>query len=135
MITVATDQIADVTVNALGKLGSVIPELPAWGIDNNEQAQFITGIHKGRVLRTMSVTDDFQTGVAQLFCITPVNTVGYCIAYHSKILMSVGANQRTLVGFSVQPETVFALEFNATDTDSAAIAVYRVSFIVADTDY
>lgn len=67
MITVATDQIADVTVNALGKLGSVIPELPAWGIDNDEQAQFITGIHKGRVLRAMSVTNDLQAGVAQLF--------------------------------------------------------------------
>ena len=64
-----------------------------------------------------------------------MNTVGYCIAYHSKILMSVGANQRTFVGLSVQQETVFALEFNATDTDSATIAVYRVSFIVADTDY
>ena len=55
----------------------------------------------------------------------------FAVAFEKKC---VGANQRAWIRFAVQPESVLSFEFYAADTDTAAVAVHYISFIVADTD-
>ena len=80
----------------------------------------------------MGVADYFHSGITQLLCITPMNTVSNGITYHRKVLMTVSANQRTFIRFAIQPETVPALKLYATDADTAAITVHHIAFTVTD---
>ena len=135
MVAVAPHKITDIAIYTLRKFGSIIPELPAGGIDNDKQPKLVACIHECRVLRTMGVTDYFHSGITQFLCITPMNTVSNGIAYHRKVLMTVSANQRTFIRFAIQPETVLALKLYTTDTDTAAITVHHIAFAVADAYY
>lgn len=64
MIAITPYQVADIAIDTLCKFGGVIPELPSRSVDDDEQAQFVAGVHKGGVLRAVSIPDDFHTCVA-----------------------------------------------------------------------
>lgn len=64
MVAIAAYEVTGVAENALGKLWCVVPELPPRNVVEHKKAQFIAGIHKGGVLRTVGVTDDFKSGIA-----------------------------------------------------------------------
>ena len=134
MVTVATYQVTDIAVYPLGEFGSVVPELPARCIDDHEQTQFVAGIHKSRILRTVGVADHFHSDVLQLFGIAPVDAVRYGITHHGKVLMAVSADQRLVIRFTVQPETFFSFELDAPDTDTAAVTVDHIALFVTDAD-
>ena len=55
-----------------------------------------------------------------------MQTVGQGIAYYSIILMTIGSYQRIRIRLSIQPEAIFSLEFNAANTNTAAISVNDV---------
>ena len=63
VMPVSAYHITDITKYPLSKNRFVIPELPPRCVDYNKQSQFITGIHKCRVLWIMGITDDTQTGI------------------------------------------------------------------------
>lgn len=133
MITVTTHQIANVTIYMLCKFGSIILELPARSIDYDKQAKFVARIHESRVLRTMSITNYFHSGITQFLGITPMDTVGNCITYHCKILMAVGTYQRAFIRLAIQLKNFLALKLHTTNTDTTAISVHYIPFTVTDT--
>ena len=133
MVTVTANHITYIIINPFGKNGFVIPELPSRSIHDNKQAKFITGIHKSRVLRTMCITDYFQPQIFQFLGITPVNTIGNRISYNCKILMPISSHQRFTIRFSIQPEAIFSLKFDTTDTDATTITVYYISILIINT--
>lgn len=130
MVSVAADDVSDVVVYALGKDWRIVPELPSWRVVNHKKSQFVAGIHESRVLRAVCVADDFQSRVAQFFCVAPVKAVWYGVADNGKVLMPVCSNQWTFVRLSVQPKAVLAFEFNTAYADALAVSVDNVSFLV-----
>ncbi|KAF5047262.1 hypothetical protein DSECCO2_462200 [anaerobic digester metagenome] len=73
VVAVALDHVPDILIDALFKYRIFIPELPAGRVNNDEQAQFVAGVHKGRILRIVGITDHLQPGITELFCIPPMN--------------------------------------------------------------
>ena len=130
MIAIATHDIADIAIHALRKFGRVIPELPTGCIDNHKQTQLVTGIHESRVLRTVGVTDNLHPYFFQFFGIPPMNTVCDSVSDNRKVLVAVSSNQRFTVWFAIQVEAVFPFKFNATDSDTAAVTVDHISFLI-----
>ena len=130
MIAVAAHDIADIAIHALRKFGRIIPELPAGRIDDHEQAQLVAGIHKGRVLRTVGVTDNLHPGLLQLLGIPPMDAVSDRVSDDSKILVAVRTDQRLFIRFAVQVKAVFSLKLNAADSDAATITVDHISVFI-----
>ena len=133
MITVTAYQITYITIYTLCKFRGIIPELPARSIDYYKQTEFIACIHESRVLRTMGIADHLHSRIPQFLCVTPVNAVGYCITYYSKVLVAIGTDQRFFIRSAVQPETILTFKFHTADTNTATVTIHHFSFVVADT--
>lgn len=133
MVAVAAYEVTGVIENALGKLWRVVPELPPRDVVEHKKAQFIAGIHKGWVLRTVGVADDFKSSIAQLFGIAPVQTVGHGISHYGKILVAVGTDERMGIGLAIEPESICALKFHTAYAKALTVAIDNATFLVKDT--
>ena len=71
-VSISSYNVSDITIHIVGEARFRIPELPSRGIFDHKQSQFITSIHKGRVLRIMSISDDTQSGIFQFLGISPM---------------------------------------------------------------
>ena len=134
MVTVAAHHVSDVVVDALGKHRLVAPKLPAGRIDDDKETQFVARIHKSGILRIMGVSDDAQTRVAQFLGVAPMQAVGQGVAYHGKVLVAIGTDERIRVGLAVQPKAVLPTELDAADADASPIAVHRIAVFVLHID-
>ena len=130
VVAVAAHDIADIAIHTLCKFGRVIPELPAGRIDDHEQAQLIAGVHKSRILRTVSITDDLHPDIFQFLGIPPMNTICDSVSDNRKILVAVSSDQRFAVRSAIQVEAVFPFKLNAADSDTAAVTVDHISFLI-----
>ena len=122
MVAVTTDDFTGILEHTLGKLRVLVPILPARCSHDDEDTEFIAGIHERRVLRIVGSTDDVETGILQTKHISPLLTVGKCIAHIGKILMTVGTD-KLAVFLAVEPETFLATELEAADTQLGLSAV------------
>ena len=124
MVAVATDDIAGVLMHHLRPLRVLVPELPARRRYDDEESQLVAGVHKRRILRIVSRTDDGHTRILQALGIAPLLRVGQGIAHISKILMTV-TTHKLMIGFAVQPEAVLPTELRLADTHTDNTAVER----------
>ena len=130
VVSVPAHHLADVVIDSLGEYGVVVPELPSRNVVNDEKSQLVASIHKGGILWAVGVADDFQTGIPEFLRIFPMEAVGDSVSDNSEILMAVCTNQRLSIRFSVEPETLCSLEFDAANAYALAIAVNDVPFLV-----
>ncbi len=126
MVAVAADDLAGVAVYKLCKFGCFIPELPARSSDDDKKTQFVASVHKGRIHRVMGNPYNPASGIVQAFGIAPLLRVGHGIAYISKILMPVGADELAK-GFPIQPKAIFTFKFGLPDSDAGRSSVERFS--------
>ena len=82
----------------------------------------------------MGIADDAHPGIAQLLGVAPVQAVGERIAYHGKVLMPVGADERLRIGLPVEPEAVLPTKLDAADADTPAVSVHHMSLLVLHID-
>ena len=132
MVAVTTYHLTDIIIYTFGKDGSLVPELPPRCVDDDKQAEFVTGIHKGGILRAMGIADNLESGITQLLGITPMKSIRDCISHNGIVLMTIGTDEGLAIGFPVQPESVFPLELDAADTDAATVAIHHIALLVAD---
>ena len=109
-VSVSSYNVSDIIIHIVGEARFRIPELPSRGIFDHKQSQFITSIHKGRVLRIMSISDDTQSGIFQFLGISPMQTVRQGIADNGKILVAIGSNQWFRIRFAIEPEAIASLK-------------------------
>ena len=95
MIAVATDNLTGVLMDFFGKLRIFVPELPTGSSDNHKHSKFVASIHKRRVLRIVSHSDDTASCITQTLCIAPLLRIRDCIADIGEILMTVSADKLT----------------------------------------
>ena len=78
--TVAADHRADVVKDALTENGLTVPELPAGGVGDDEEAHLVAGVHEGGVLEVVGVTDEGEAGLAELDGVAVVEQVAHGVA-------------------------------------------------------
>ena len=122
MVAVTTYDFTGILEHTFCKQRVLVPILPARCSHDDEDTEFIAGIHERRVLRIVGSTDDVETCILQTEHISPLLTVGKCIAHISKILMTVGTD-KLAVFLAVEPETFLATELKAADTQLGLSAV------------
>ena len=72
VITVTANHFAGILMNQLPEFRVFVPVLPSWSSDNHEQAELVTGIHKGWVLGIVGYTNNGASGITQTFGVTPL---------------------------------------------------------------
>ena len=72
VITVTTNHFAGILMNQLPEFRIFVPVLPSRSSDNHEQAELVTGIHKGRVLGIVGYPNNGTSGITQTFGVTPL---------------------------------------------------------------
>ena len=103
MVAVSTDDIAGVLVYLLVPALVFVPILPAWCGYDDEESQFIAGIHKRRVLRIVGGTDNRKTGITQSFGVAPLLRVWQGVAHVGEVLVTVGADE-LVVALAIEVE-------------------------------
>ena len=101
VVTINTHDLANIIIHPRSKQRILIPKLPAGRVGQNKQAQFITGIHKGRVRWGVPGADDDHAGIAQFFGVAPVHAVGHCVAHNREILVPISTDHGRRVRFSI----------------------------------
>ena len=92
MVPVPAHHLADIVIHPVCKRAAA-PELPARCGDDDEKAQAVAGVHKGRILRIMGAPDYAHACLPQFHGILPLQVVGHRIPKPGKILVPVTANQ------------------------------------------
>ena len=107
VVTVAADDRTGVLMHLCGKLRVFVPILPAWSSHDDEEAQLVTGIHEGRILRIVRRADNGKAQVTQALGIAPLLRVRKGVTHISEVLMAVGTNKLMVL---------LAIEVEAGDT-------------------
>ena len=101
-VAVAPDHRPSVGQNALGEPGLfVVIELPARIGHGDQQAQFVAGVHEGRVQRVMRGADHIAAALAQEPGIAPLTGVGQGVAHIGVVLVAIGAAEFMAEGLVV----------------------------------
>ena len=133
-ISVSSYDVSDIAIYIVGEARFRIPELPSRGIFDYKQSQFITSIHKGRVLRIMGISDDTQSSILQFLGISPMQTVRQSIADYGKILVAIGTDQWFRIRFAVEPEAIASLKLQTSDTYSYIISIHYLVLLILHID-
>ena len=90
MVAVPANHLADVLPGQIGKLGIVVPPLPARGADGNHQAKLVAGIHHRFRLRIVGKPEEVEPCLLQPLQVAVLGIVGNRIAQPGEILVPVG---------------------------------------------
>ena len=92
-----------------------------------------TDVSKEQILidEIMGGADNRKTGIAETQGITPLLAIRHCVAHISKILMAVATN-KLVIALSVQPESVFSLKLERTDSHAGHTSIQTL-FALGDT--
>ena len=128
MVSVATDNLPCVLMHQFAELRVLVPVLPSRCRHDDEEAQFVAGIHESRVLRIVGSSDDGHAGILQTLCVAPLLIVRHGIAHVGEVLMTVAADE-LVIWFAVEPESVLAAALGIAYSHAHDAAVYRFSSI------
>ena len=93
VVTVAADDRTGILMYLCRKLRVFVPILPAWSSHDDEEAQLVTGIHKGRILWIVRRADNGKAQVTQALGIAPLLRVRKGITHIGEVLVAVGTNE------------------------------------------